>query len=66
MMHFDALINTSATLAYIGPGGGIALLGPLIGVIVAVVGALAMVAIWPLRVLWKRLHQSKSTSQKTT
>jgi hypothetical protein len=53
-------MTTSLTvLAYIGPGGGIALLGPLAGVLVAVVGALAMVALWPLRVLWKKLRANK-------
>ena len=40
-------------LAYIGPGGGIALLGPLVGVICAMIGALAMVAVWPIRAALK-------------
>jgi hypothetical protein len=48
-------------LAYIGPGGGIALLGPLVGVICAVVGALTLIAIWPLRAALKRLHAKYNT-----
>ena len=49
-------------LGYIGPGGGIALLGPLLGVALAVLGALAMVAIWPIRFLLKK-WRSNSSSQ---
>lgn len=41
-------------LGYIGPGGGIGLLGPLVGVLIAVIGALAMVALWPIRYLIKK------------
>lgn len=49
-----------ATLAYIGPGGGIALLGPLFGVICAVGGALAMIAFWPIRAAIKRARARKA------
>jgi hypothetical protein len=48
-------------LAYIGPGGGIALLGPLFGVICAVVGALAMVAFWPIRAAIRRTRSRKAS-----
>lgn len=50
------MMTSTSMLAYIGPGGGIALLGPLAGVLVAVVGAVGMVALWPLRMLWRRLR----------
>jgi multisubunit Na+/H+ antiporter MnhG subunit len=49
-------VGLASCLAYIGPGGGLALLGPLAGVILAVMGALAMIAIWPLRAVFKRVH----------
>lgn len=49
-------------LAYIGPGGGIALLGPLVGVILAVVGAFAMIAVWPIRAALKRAHARNHTT----
>ena len=49
-------------LGYIGPGGGIGLLGPLLGVITAVVGALAMVAIWPLRYMMKKSRAARSAA----
>ena len=47
-------------LAYIGPGGGIALLGPLVGVICAMIGALSMVAVGPIRAALKRAHPKAS------
>ncbi len=49
-------------LGYIGPGGGVALLGPLVGVVVAIVGAVGMIAFWPLRALWKRLRNGKPST----
>lgn len=53
------MIEAICVLGYIGPGGGIALLGPLFGVLAAVAGALGMIAFWPLRALWKRLRSGK-------
>lgn len=55
---------TSNLLAYIGPGGGIALLGPLVGVLLAVLGAVGMIAFWPLRALWKRMRNPKPTTEQ--
>jgi hypothetical protein len=49
-----------ALVGYIGPGGGIGLLGPLLGVILAVVGALAMVALWPLRYFIKKARSART------
>jgi hypothetical protein len=49
-------------LGYIGPGGGIGLLGPLLGVIAAVVGALAMVAIWPLRYMMRKSRAARNAA----
>lgn len=63
-MSLDSLHTLGIPLAYIGPGGGIALLGPLFGVLAAVVGAIGMIAIWPLRALWKRLKTQKQSSQQ--
>jgi nicotinamide riboside transporter PnuC len=53
------MIASYTILAYIGPGGGIALLGPLFGVLCAFVGALALVACWPIRALLKRARARK-------
>ena len=57
---------TATLLAYIGPGGGIALLGPLVGVVLAILGAVGMVAFWPLKALWKKLRAGKNTSEQPT
>ena len=56
---------TLALFGYIGPGGGIALLGPLVGVLMAVVGALAMVAIWPIRYMLKKGRETRDEGQET-
>lgn len=59
------MITTSCCLlAYIGPGGGIALLGPLVGVLLAVLGAVGMIAFWPLRALWKRMRSGKRSTEQ--
>ena len=52
-------------LGYIGPGGGIALLGPLVGVLLAVVGALAMVALWPIRYMLRKARSGDSGPSAT-
>lgn len=65
-MLFETFMDSQATLAYIGPGGGISLLVPLIGLVVAIVGALATIAIWPLRLFWKRLKRNNTNQTETT
>lgn len=52
-------------LGYIGPGGGIGLLGPLAGVLLAVLGALVMVLFWPLRLLFRKLRASRTPKATT-
>ena len=58
------MITATSFLAYIGPGGGIALLGPLVGVVLAILGAIAMVAFWPLKALWKRMRAGKKSTEQ--
>ena len=41
-------------LAYVGPGAGLSLFAAFWGLVVAVVGALAFVILWPLRRLLRR------------
>ena len=65
-MIFSLLTSSFGLLGYIGPGGGIALLGPLFGVAVAVLGALAMVAIWPIRFLLKKMRSGANTQSAAT
>lgn len=54
--------DSAILLGYIGPGGGVALLGPLAAVVAAVIGAVAMVALWPLRLLIRRLRAGRSAT----
>lgn len=65
-MSFAISALSFGLLGYIGPGGGIALLGPLFGVAVAVLGALAMVAIWPIRFLIKKMRAGGNTQPTTS
>ena len=40
--------------AYVGPGAGVTLIGAAIGLIVAVVMAVGVIVLWPLRRMLKR------------
>ena len=54
------MTTTFSALAYIGPGGGRAVVGPLLGVVCAFVGAIALIACWPIRAALKRARARKS------
>jgi hypothetical protein len=54
----------STLLSYIGPGAGIGMLGALLGVALAVGGALLMALAWPLRLLFRRLRAKKPDAAK--
>jgi predicted AlkP superfamily phosphohydrolase/phosphomutase len=49
------LLAPSPAFAYIGPGAGLALAGPLFAVFAAFVSALMLLLIWPLRMAWRAL-----------
>ena len=46
-------LTQTLPLAYIGPGSGLGLIGALIMLIVAVLGALFFVVLYPLRMLFR-------------
>lgn len=50
------LTLTTPTLAYVGPGAGIALFGSFLAVLSAVLSALLMLLTWPLRWIWRTLR----------
>ena len=50
-MYFDLI---QVPLSYIGPGAGMGLLLSLVGLVVAVGGALFTVVLWPIRKMMKR------------
>jgi len=57
--------NTSLQIVgYIGPGGGVALLGPLLGVLCAIAGAVAMIAFWPIRAAIRRIRANQQHTQQ--
>ena len=54
-----------AAQAYIGPGAGASLAGSLLAVLAAIATAFAIVLIWPLRLLYKKLRGRKQTAAET-
>ena len=48
------------TMAYVGPGAGLTLIGSLIGVVVAVFMALTVIIFWPLRLLIRRIRGKRA------
>ena len=70
MIHFltfnlSPMLNSSLTLAYIGPGAGMTLLGSLVAAVGAVI-ALAFGFVWyPLRRLFRR-RSARQRSHTTT
>jgi uncharacterized membrane protein len=50
------------TMAYVGPGAGLTLIGSLIGVVVAILMALGVVIFWPLRLLIRKIRGKKAKS----
>jgi drug/metabolite transporter (DMT)-like permease len=61
MLSFASFIGL---IGYIGPGAGIGMLGALLGVLLAVGGALLMALAWPLRLLVRRLSAKKAPAEK--
>jgi type VI protein secretion system component VasK len=53
-------------LAYIGPGAGIGALGAVVGLIVAVVAALGVVLLWPLRAAMRRARAGSDHEGRRT
>ena len=47
------------TMAYVGPGAGLSLIGSLIGVVVAIFMALTVIISWPLRLLIRRIRRQR-------
>ncbi|MBE9553292.1 MAG: hypothetical protein IMF05_07510 [Proteobacteria bacterium] len=60
-----ALLLPTAASAYIGPGAGASLAGSLLGVLAAIVTALAIVLFWPLRLLYKKFKGNKQMATET-
>jgi hypothetical protein len=58
------LASSFGLFGYIGPGAGIGMLGALLGVLLAIGGALLMALAWPLRMLVKKLAVKNTLPEK--
>lgn len=58
-----AMVASTPTAAYVGPGAGITLLGALWAVIAAVVLAIGGLLVWPIR-LWLLRRKAASAEKK--
>ncbi len=56
VLLFD-LSGFSNAVAYIGPGGGITLLGALFAVLLAILLVVGGILVWPVRVLLRRMKR---------
>jgi len=54
------VLSPTVAYAYIGPGAGVSLVGALGGLVFAVVLAIGVVLLWPLRKLRRRLKQKRT------
>ena len=61
-----ALAAPQAAEAYIGPGAGLSVGGAIIGVLATLVLAAAMVVLWPLRVVFRKLRGGTSAAAERT
>jgi hypothetical protein len=53
------LCLSQTSLAYVGPGSGITMIGSLLAVIGAVILTIVGILLWPLRLLMRRLRNNR-------
>lgn len=63
-LFFLIALTPMSAQAYIGPGLGVTLLGYVFGPIAAVLGAIALVAYFPARYLYKKYKRKKAEAAK--
>jgi len=59
LLSVSSDFDSSAQLAYIGPGAGIALLGSFFAIFIALLSALAIIIFFPFFLLWWAIHGRK-------
>jgi membrane protein implicated in regulation of membrane protease activity len=52
--------------AYVGPGAGVSLFGAAIGFVVAIFSALAVLLLWPIRAVVRKLRRVKAKDTMST
>lgn len=63
LLLFLILMVPSTTLAYIGPGAGISVLGSLLGILGTIVIAVSAILFWPIRKVIRRRKQAGLATQ---
>lgn len=61
-----AVLLSTPTMAYIGPGAGISVLGSLLGILATIVVAIAAIVMWPLRKALKKRRQASAGTDEPT
>ncbi len=59
------MVFSGTVSAYVGPGAGLTLIGSLIGLVVAIVTALAIILFWPIRALIRKIRGKKVAEEET-
>lgn len=59
------LTQISTTMAYVGPGAGISVLGSLLSILVTIFVAIGAIIFWPLRKFLKRRKARRETPAGT-
>ncbi|MFK5968591.1 MAG: hypothetical protein QM487_00480 [Candidatus Marithrix sp.] len=57
------MVFSGTVSAYVGPGAGLTLIGSLIGLVVAIVTALAIILFWPIRALIRKIRGKKAEEE---
>lgn len=57
-----ALAVPQAAEAYIGPGAGLSVGGAVVGVFVTLLMAAAVIVLWPLRMVMRRLRRTRPST----
>ena len=59
------LLASASTVAYVGPGAGISVLGSLLGILATIVLALVAIVMWPIRKMMKRKKAAAAAAEAT-
>lgn len=60
-----SMLLVSPSVAYIGPGAGISVLGSLLGILATIFVAIGAIVFWPIRKFLKRKKALREPSQDT-
>jgi hypothetical protein len=58
------MLLAGPTLAYIGPGAGISVVGSLLNTLLVVLLAILAILFWPIRMLWRKIRGRSGQADK--